>query len=310
MKKVGDLLFILAVLLAGCCTPILLADFYWAFDLFSSLLPQAVLASFLILILAILIKQKSTVYVSGVTFCLMFSLAAISIWFFWQGPATTDGKSISVLSANVLSSNTQYDDMIKIFEREDPDILVLTEVNDAWAEHILASSINKYPYQSLHPREDNFGMAVFSRLPFKESVHEDEAMISSFLNLRFDAWALLVAHPIPPMSATYDVALKNYFQALIQEARDSDVPVAVAGDFNSTLWSSNMKPFRKEGFKTTNYKILGWTWPDNFPLFAVQIDHILIKDMSVQEFDILEGAGSDHFPVKAVLTLSEQEKTP
>jgi endonuclease/exonuclease/phosphatase (EEP) superfamily protein YafD len=57
------------------------------------------------------------------------------------------------------------------------------------------------------------------------------------------------------------------------------------------------------GFKRSNGMGIGFTWPVQFPLFAMQIDHIFVRDVAVSDFKILGEIGSDHYPIQAALSV-------
>ena len=52
---------------------------------------------------------------------------------------------LRILSANVLSSNTRYDALLKLVEHENPDVIVLSEITPRWIEEI-AELKNHYPH--------------------------------------------------------------------------------------------------------------------------------------------------------------------
>ncbi|SEH09027.1 Endonuclease/Exonuclease/phosphatase family protein [Candidatus Venteria ishoeyi] len=79
-------------------------------------------------------------------------------------------QNIRLLQANLLSQNTAHDKLLNLITEKQPDIIVLQEVSNHW-QQALAALHPVYPWFKVIAREDNFGIAVFSKLPL-ESVTE------------------------------------------------------------------------------------------------------------------------------------------
>ena len=99
-------------------------------------------------------------------------------WYFSSKPvsAIDFAAEIKLVHANVHTSNTNYQALIDLVNKESPDILIAQEVNKQW---IIA--LNKIedilPYKQVRAREDNFGIAVYSKYPFDKSL-----FLISFIN--------------------------------------------------------------------------------------------------------------------------------
>ena len=87
----------------------------------------------------------------------------------------------------------------------DPDFVVLLEVTPWLLDH-LADLADRYPYRAAEPREDNFGIALFSRRPFLRAdiVQFSAAGLPSIIaGFAADGrrFTLLGTHPLPPVGA-------------------------------------------------------------------------------------------------------------
>ncbi|MEW5821371.1 MAG: endonuclease/exonuclease/phosphatase family protein, partial [Cyanobacteriota bacterium] len=77
-----------------------------------------------------------------------------------------DNDNISIMLANILTSNNKYRLVLDLINRESPDIVAIQEVDNIWTDQL--SLLKKtYPYYFEHPRTDNFGLSVYSKLPLR-----------------------------------------------------------------------------------------------------------------------------------------------
>ena len=75
----------------------------------------------------------------------------------------SENRAHKILLSNVNSSNNEHQRLIDLIQQESPDILVLLEINDAWLTS-LQTIKTTYPFEKAIARNDNFGIAVFSKL--------------------------------------------------------------------------------------------------------------------------------------------------
>ncbi len=215
---------------------------------------------------------------------------------------TQNQLRVSVLFSNVLSSNTNHQALLDLIKREQPDIVTLTEITDEWLSdlHVMEA---EYPYAYKHPRKDNFGMAIYSKQPFDGTLQElgNYKLPAIFAN--FGAFKVLLVHPVPPFEASYAQENKAYLQAISNITIQETKPLIFVGDLNSTLWSQGMVPIIQSGLKRADLLGIAYTWPSQFFPLAIQIDHIFVKNITAKSFKVLPFVGSDHFPIRADVTL-------
>jgi endonuclease/exonuclease/phosphatase (EEP) superfamily protein YafD len=124
--------------------------------------------------------------------------------------------------------------------------------------------------------------------------------------LDFKEFRLIVAHPIPPISADNMLENKIYLETIAQNSINDDKAVIIAGDLNSTLWGDALTPLMHINLKRINPSGVAYTWPAQIPLFAMQIDHFFAKNIKAANFKVLGNIGSDHYPIQATIALSER----
>ncbi|MEM9704315.1 MAG: endonuclease/exonuclease/phosphatase family protein, partial [Planctomycetota bacterium] len=117
----------------------------------------------------------------------------------WEGDLT-------VCTANVLTRNRRSGELIEAIKERAPDVLCLQEIDARWAEDLMALHAT-YPYREVVPRQDNFGIAVYSKLPatFETVDLEGVPMMKAVVDLREERDAaareltVFNVHTLPPV---------------------------------------------------------------------------------------------------------------
>lgn len=288
-----------------------LGEQHWLLDLCAHFRWQYLLAMGAGLVAALLVRKRGIVVL----------LALVSLGNAWSlgsatGPspgssdalaATPAGRAGSwkLLVVNVHLDNRDLRPLLQLIEREAPDAVGIIELTpEAAAE--LAVLAQRYPVSRIEPRDDPFGIGLWSRLP------ASQVDLVSMPPLGFPAlqlhWAapdpgsLWLVHPFPPISGEAtewrDTQLR-YTAGLIRGDEDA----VLAGDLNATPWSSAYQSLRLEaGLVDSNAD--GWPWPTWFGsgmvsrVLAVPIDHVLHGSAwRTQVHRIGPDIGSDHRPL-------------
>jgi endonuclease/exonuclease/phosphatase (EEP) superfamily protein YafD len=225
--------------------------------------------------------------------------------------AATAPNALRLLHANVLRRNTQYNEILDLIEREQPDVIVLQEIDEAWMRAI-SPLRHAYAHAVAGPRSDNFGMAVLSRIePQRAEVvrigHAGVPSIECVFEIDGRPLTILATHPVPPVSLRLIDLRDDQLRRMAERMRRTDGRKIIVGDLNVTMWS---RPYR-ELIETTDLRNArrGFgvmpTWPANRPFFMhIPIDHVLVSDgIAVVDCRVGADVGSDHRPIVVDLAL-------
>ena len=241
-------------------------------------------------------------------YCLVLVVAAVLNgyfvlpWYFGAPPA--DGEPLKILHANVHSSNFEHERVIALVLEESPDIVVLQEVTSAWmsATHTLSSD---YAFRYAEPREDHFGIAIYSRLPLITARHVNSPPLGYPTLLAQLAVAgrdltLISSHPTIPVGGQGYAARNEQLQHVAELAREASGATVLIGDLNASIWSHSYRSFVAETGLSDARRGHGVlpTWPTFMPFAMIPIDHALVSD-DVAVLDLRTGSrvGSDHLPL-------------
>ncbi|WP_338815312.1 endonuclease/exonuclease/phosphatase family protein [Bernardetia sp. Wsw4-3y2] len=236
----------------------------------------------------------------------------------------------SLLLMNVLSSNRNYEEVKETIKNTDADFVVIIELNQKWKEELNEIEQNYFAHYS-QLREDNFGMGIYSKTSFVESILLDsvhnqkkakQANSYSMTNPNINYYisnqklkepciyvqdvnqtAILIAHSFPPISPEAYDRRNNYLREISSVAAKKEKTLLV-GDFNCSPFSADYKKFLKNSGLKDSQENFGFqpTWNSSFPfLMQTQLDHVWhSEDIEILHRQTLPIEGSDH---KAVLVL-------
>ncbi len=259
--------------------------------------------------LCVFVKSRSLAYGSISAVVLMHNSVAVLPWYFHSVPDSNDGKlALRILQSNVKTENTHYDRFLAVANSASADLISLQEVNDDWLAKV-ESLKEQYPFFVVSPREDNFGIAVFSKQPFIETevVEFGQSGVPSIVvtfAFQGKTVTLISTHPLPPVSDAYFNDRNAQLSDLASWIQRTANPTIVVGDLNVSMWSSYYTAFVESASLENARKGFGIlsTWPSNMPFLSIPIDHILVsKEFSVSSAVVGENVGSDHKPFIATV---------
>ena len=217
---------------------------------------------------------------------------------------------LSVLLANLWTPNTEHDRVLTLIASTSPDVAVFIEVNDRWRRVI--DSLAEYQLVAV-PRDDNFGMAVLSRVPVldqQEMTLGTSGMPTLHVTVASPTGPLhvLAVHPPPPVNHRWWHHRNRQLAAITTLVADSPEPWIVLGDLNTTPWSPSFSIVLRDNHLVNSARRRGLrpTWPARWPwLLRIPIDHCLHSpSISTVACRLGPQIGSDHRPLILELDLA------
>lgn len=278
---------------------------YQSIELFSHFRLQYFTAG--ILLLAIFVCLEQFAYAGALAAISLFNAALILPWY-TAATSSVDGTPITLIHANVHSSNTDYESLIRFIQKENPDIFFLQEVTEQW---LTATSPLKhdYPYHYAEPRSGHFGIAAFSKLPFDAIKHIDSPplghpTILATVTFAGEPISLISTHPSIPVSPALYKSRNEQLASIADLANELPGKVVLMGDFNASIWDQRLRTLEIDsGLKNarSGFGILP-TWPTYFAPAMIPIDHVLVSEkITVSDIRTGENIGSDHLPLIVTL---------
>lgn len=298
----------------GCTAAGYFGRFWWFFDLFVHFKFQYMITA---LICGMILSFKKR-FIKYASFCylvaLINSVEIVPLYFprsSINAPPIDKRIKLRIMHANIQTSNTKYQQLTEYVLKEAPDILLLEEMSGEWVKKLKGLD-DLYPYKKLFPQSDNFGIGLFSRIPFIEvnilfNGKFQLPYIKAHFKIRDKNIKFWGIHPLPPVGRTLfreRNQMLNNISELVSESKDS--PIILIGDLNITPWSYYFKKFEQKSGLVNTQKGFGIqpTWPTILPPLLIPIDHCLVSpSVTVENYRAGQNIGSDHYPLIIDLSL-------
>ncbi len=218
-----------------------------------------------------------------------------------------EGRTLSLLFANVLQTNRESKRLLAIIREQDPDLVLAVET-DAWWQGELDVLAQARRYAVRQPQDNTYGMLLYSRLELldpqvKFLVQEDIPSIHARVRLRCGALVeLRCVHPRPPAPQEAQDSKPRDVELIVvgKELKGKNAPAIVMGDLNDVAWSRTNYRFQELSGLLDPRVGRGFynTFHARYPFLRFPLDHCFhSKHFRLVSFKRLRKFGSDHFPV-------------
>jgi endonuclease/exonuclease/phosphatase (EEP) superfamily protein YafD len=226
------------------------------------------------------------------------------------------GEAIRLLTCNVKMSNDSHAALADEIRRNDPDIIVLMEIDDTWLA-ALREVLDGWPHRVEQPQDNSYGMVLASRLPLDHTsvscllTDGVPSIVTTMTTPEGRQFRLYSIHPEPPVPHRGTEGRDGETALVALKVRDETVPVIVTGDLNDVAWSRTTRRFRRISRlldPRIGRKVFS-TFDARYPLIRWPLDHLFHSpEFRLAGMHRLPACGSDHFPVLFDLVLCSEEK--
>jgi endonuclease/exonuclease/phosphatase (EEP) superfamily protein YafD len=286
---------------------------WWVFELLAHFRVQYfVILSLMALVLTLMRRHRSALVCGAFAASNLFLVTPL--YFPSSTEVTASDPRLRIALINVFTANDAYERTRALVREVDPDLFLVLEVDRRWLAE-LDSLRNDYPHVLFEARSDNFGMALFSRIPFEEArtVILGEAGVPSILARTVvggQSLTILGTHPVPPGGREGARLRNEQLAAIPPYLAQFEGRVLLLGDLNCTPWSSYFRQLAREAGLRNSAS--GWglqpTWPcDLFPLL-IPLDHCMYsRGVGILRHEVGAAFGSDHYPLIVDCALVDDE---
>lgn len=286
----------------------LTAPLDWPFDLSTYFQPQYAVVLVPLALWSLIRRDHKASALAIVA--LAWNLFCIAPQFAAAPASSQSGLGLRVLLTNVHRRNEQSRPLLELIRREAPDVVVAVETDQRWLD-ALATLDRTYPHSVARPRDDNSGIALWSRYPGDFEVQQDGHQVAR-LHARLQTPAgevqVVAVHAFPPINRRYQKKRDRQLAELVEVVGDVAKPTIVLGDFNATPWTASVVDLRSRTGLHDARQGQGFlaTWPTSLGWFGVPIDHVLhSQDIVVRALRVGPDIGSDHLPLIADIVVAQ-----
>jgi endonuclease/exonuclease/phosphatase (EEP) superfamily protein YafD len=298
---------VLGLLVAACAAA--LAPFGWPFELFAHFRWQLGAATVAVVPVAVLAARGWMAAAAVAALLLQFAPLA------WPGDDEVSrtshgctGPPFRIASVNLWFRNDDPARVLEWLASRPADVVVLQEVTAQW-QQALDAIVTGYPHRTMQSREDPYGIGVLSRWPIEDLEAVDFAKdglpsLVATLDVAGRRVQVIALHTHWPVVPGLFLARNEGLRLAAARARDSTLPVVLAGDLNLTPYAPEFRRLERDSGLRDALAERRWrpTWLAGFWPLALPIDHVLVpEDACVVDSSIGPAIGSDHRPVSVTL---------
>jgi len=305
-----------ALLLLFTLLPLVKSD-YWIFRVFDYPRLQKLFLNATVLALVLFFYDDDTLWqyvlpgvLTGNIIYLLYLIWPFTMFGTKQVFKATDkseGSRISLMIANVYQDNKNAKGCLKQILKVDPDVVILLETNGRWDMETRELE-QSYPCFCRVPLENTYGLLLYSKLELSEThvkylVEADIPSIHTQITLRNGQRVQLYAvHPTPPTPNENVRSTERDKELLLVAdlAKQSPLPVIVAGDLNDVAWSHTTELFLKMSELLDPRRGRGFfnSFHAHYFFIRFPLDHAFISPhFKLNAIKRLRNCGSDHFPI-------------
>ncbi len=301
---------LLIITLAACVAATAAAYFarlHWFLELFSHFRVQ-----YFVVLVAVALSyaaQKKFVGVGIALLCAALNIIPVANLFATnldtQLPTGVDPWVL--VSTNLSSRNHDVDAVVEHLVTAQADVVAMQEYTFRWAGD-LTQLHDRYPHRFELPREDDYGLALYSRWPLlaTAAIALGGSTAATVVDVETASGPVRVinVHLRAPVTPTGAAQRARQFAALAELTASTELPLAVVGDFNATPWSPDFRQWISGSGLQNGIGGHGvaYTWPTAAAPLWIPIDACVVNNrLSVVAQRRGNRIGSDHFPLVTTL---------
>lgn len=212
--------------------------------------------------------------------------------------------SLRLLLSNVYAGNDDLAALVDLVASEQADIVFLQEITPRQSRDLVALR-DRLDYSLNIPREDNFGIAVLSRLPFKvarviQSPPHDYPTLVVEIVAGGTPVTFVTTHPVPPLGKRGYTGRNEQLASIAELVNGLAGAHVLIGDLNTSMWGHHYDQLiESTGLVNARYGFgVQPSWPTGLPFAMIPIDHCLVSpELSVVDVRTGPDIGSDHLPL-------------
>ena len=243
-------------------------------------------------------------------FGIMNLTMVFSSWVSLEKPDRGPAAVLSLVHLNLDVHNTDPAAAVPFVRKMNPDILFLQEVTPA-SLRTVSGALPGFRIVLAHPLQNTHGSAFLVNRMCPGQVQNTRIvnlpkgnyrpLLATWVQVASKKIAILSLHTIRARNRSTALAQQVELEAVAEWSREQQKlgwEVLIAGDFNTTPWSSGYRSFlTRGGLKSAGSNLGEWpTWPGKIPIFPIDL---AATSKAVATVAHKRGPyfGSDHRPV-------------
>lgn len=228
------------------------------------------------------------------------------VWLMLPGSGQSSGEpELVVATHNSLAWNGDPAAQGDRWLEEDVDVLVVQELGFGLADRFDAPDLQaRFPHRHVRPSNYPIGIGVYSRHPLDRV---DFELGDVWVRAEVAGTVVYGVHARSPFSVERSRIRTEQLAELAQDVAREIGPVVVVGDLNTGPSSPSFRHLLEAGGLTDAVAACatGWsaTWSQGPLPTVLRLDHVLLKQATCTEAEVLPRIASDHAPIRVGVRL-------
>ena len=224
-------------------------------------------------------------------------------------PSSSVLPKISVANFNLSQLNRETADINNLFRDLDVDLIAFQEYTPMWDKIISQQLYRKFPYVHKMIKADPFGMAIYSKKPFKDRhtfYYDKIPNINLLIENEMEDINIICCY-IPTVYPKTNMNNTEHLKILSEYISTLDKPVITMGDFHMNYWLQKLVDFTNESSLENSRR--------SSTIMRRKIhDHIFYSDLlECTQFEEIQDDAQNHIGIigyyQLISNLSTQNKT-
>jgi len=211
---------------------------------------------------------------------------------------------IKVAHFNLSTFNKEDPEIELILNEINPDVISFQEFTPDWESPLSTMLMINYPYAHKMMRVDPFGMAIFSKKPFKNIntfMYDDIPNLTVTINNDLQDIDIISSY-IPLFYPQPKMNREHHLDIVSNAIAESKNPKVVIGDYSRVYWQAEMVKFRNNSKLNNSRRSTALSSPNPY-------DHIFYSDeLECVQFDEIRESNQNHIGITGTYQINSRGK--
>lgn len=222
-------------------------------------------------------------------------------------PKENTEAKLNVAHINLSNLTFEFSDLKSMLDEEKIDLVSFQELTPDW--NIVLNDLLKdeFPFSKSEVRIDPYGMALFSRIPFKTT---DSFKCADKPNLKLTVekegkqFQVICSYLTPALDQKSIETASTQLTRIADEIKKSEHPLIALGEYNMVYWTNEIREFRSDTKLTNSRRGLS---DGNL---RVPYDHIFFSEgLECTEFKEMKDDEQNYVGIMGTYQLSSEPQT-
>jgi len=223
-------------------------------------------------------------------------------------PKENTEAKLNVAHINLSNLTFEISDLKDMLNEEKVDLVSFQELTPDWNIVLNELLKSEFPFSKSEVRIDPYGMALFSKIPFKniESFKcKDKPNLKITVEKEGEKFQVICSYLTPALDQKSIETASTQLTKIAEEIKKSEYPLIALGEFNMVYWTNEIREFRSDTKLTNSRRGLS---DGNL---RVPYDHIFFSEgLECTEFNEMKDDDQNYIGIVGTYQIRKENKNP